>query len=260
MLTLRALTQSFQELGIRDVPVIAHASYNSLGGVEGGPQTVVDAMLASFASVIMPTHTYKTMVTPQVGPQHNGIDYARWYPHSFGAEFFDPEMPADPLMGIIPETLRRQPGAKRSMHPILSFSGVCADDILATQTIDNPFAPIRKLVELDGWVLLIGVNHTVNTSIHYAEKLAGRRQFVRWALTPNGILACPGFPGCSAGFETLAPDLEIFTRKVHAGKAAIQALPLRAIFTVVFERLKRDSKDLICEDIGCERCNEIRYT
>ena len=259
MLNLHDLTQAFQSLGIRDMPVIAHASYNSFGGVEGGPQMVVDAMLASFASVIMPTHTYKTMVTPQVGPPHNGIDYARWYPHSFGAEFYRPDMPSDPLMGILPETLRRQEDACRSMHPILSFSGVCADDILATQTIDNPLAPIRKMLSLDGWVVLIGVNHTVNTSIHFAEKLAGRRQFTRWALTPDGIIACPGFPGCSAGFEVLAPDVEPFTRKVRAGNATIRAVPLRGLVTVMVERLKRDFKDLICGDLGCERCNEIRY-
>ncbi len=257
--TIRELTQAFQQLGIRDMPVIAHASYKSFGGVDGGPQTVVDAMLASFASVIMPTHTYKTMVTPQVGPRHNGIDYERWYPHSLNAEFYDPDMPSDPLMGIIPETLRRQTGAKRSSHPILSFSGVCADDILATQTLDNPLAPIRKLVELDGWVVLMGVNHTVNTSIHCAEKMTGRKQFLRWALTKDGIIACPGFPGCSAGFDDLAPDVEIFTRKVRAGNATIRAVPLRGLFAVVFERLKRDPKDLVCGDIGCERCNEIRY-
>ena len=78
-------------------------------------------------------------------------------------------MPADTLMGVVPETLRRWPEARRSMHPILSFTGIRAEKILGTQTIEDPFAPIRALVELDGWVLLLGVDHTTNTSIHFAS-------------------------------------------------------------------------------------------
>jgi aminoglycoside 3-N-acetyltransferase len=62
--------------------------------------------------------------------------------------------------------------------------------------LDDPLAPVGALAEENGTVLLIGVNHTVNTSIHYAEKIAGRKQFIRWALTPQGVRECPGFPGC----------------------------------------------------------------
>ena len=115
------------------------------------------------------------------------------------AEFFTPRMPADPLMGIIPETLRKHPRAKRSSHPIQSFAGINAGKILAAQTMANPLSPLGALEERFGWVVLLGVDHTVNTSIHSAEKLAGRKQFVRWALTPKGVVECPGFPGVRRG-------------------------------------------------------------
>ena len=114
------------------------------------------------------------------------------------------------------------------------------------------------LEKQDGWVLLLGVDHTVNTSIHYAEKLAGRRQFVRWALTPRGVLECAGFPGDSAGFNAIAPEMEKFTRRARIGEAQVQALPLSMLFKVVINKIKKDPLALLCQQVDCERCGEIR--
>lgn len=215
------LTVSLQriKLGLRALdlggrPIIAHASLKSFGYVEGGAPTVVEALVESLGRVMMPTHTYKTMITPRDGPPDNGIIYGEFQDLNRMAEFWSPDMPADPLMGAIPEALRLYPGATRSMHPILSFAGVGVDDALAAQTLDNPFAPIGLLAEQNGWVLLMGVSHQANTSVHYAEKLAGRKSFIRWALTLQGIIACPGFPPCSGGFLPLEQALEPFTRRV----------------------------------------------
>jgi aminoglycoside 3-N-acetyltransferase len=109
-----------------------------------------------------------------------------------------------------------------------------------------------------GWVLLLGVNHTVNTSIHYAEKMAGRKTFIRWALTPKGVVECPSFPGCSAGFDAAAPALENYTRRVRIGDTLIQAVSVRAVFNTVIPMVRRDPLALLCNDEGCERCGEIR--
>jgi aminoglycoside 3-N-acetyltransferase len=174
------------------------------------------------------------------------------------AEFYTPRMPADPLMGIIPETLRTHAGTERSIHPIQSFAGINAINLLKAQTMEDPLGPLGALEKDGGWVVLMGVNHTVNTSIHYAEKLAERKQFLRWALTPKGVLECPGFPGDSAGFQAIAPDIEKFTRKVQIGAANVQAVPLAMLFKVVVTRIKKDPLALLCQQADCERCGEIR--
>jgi aminoglycoside 3-N-acetyltransferase len=114
------------------------------------------------------------------------------------------------------------------------------------------------LAEAGGWVLLLGVDHTVNTTVHYTEKLAGRRQFIRWALTENGIIACPGFPGDSSGFKVLEKDMQPHTKKLQVGNALVQAMPMKALLLAVMTRLKNNPKDLLCSDISCARCNEIR--
>lgn len=252
------LRTSLFKLGLSHTPVIAHASLKSFGEVVGGADAVLRALLDSVWALVMPTFTYKTMITPEVGPPNNGIAYGTEHDLNRMAEPFSREMPADKQMGIIPETLRKHPRARRSGHPIQSFAGIYAEKFLAAQTMQNPLGPIGALLDADGWVLLLGVDHTVNTSIHYAEKLVGRRMFTRWALLPDRIIECPNFPGDSTGFEAIAPDLVSVTRTVKAGDATIRALPLRALVNAVMERILADPLALLCSRPDCLRCNAVR--
>lgn len=255
---LQDLLTGFRSLELGDKPVIAHASLSAFGQIQGGAETLVGALLAVFPSVVMPAFTYKTMIVPPCGPEANAIRYGSAQDANRMAEFFEAHMPADTLMGDAAEALRKHPNARRSSHPILSFAGVNARAALAAQGLANPFAPIAALEKQDGWVLLLGVDHTVNTSIHYAEKLAGRKQFVRWALTPQGVRACPGFPGCSAGFQSIAPDVERVTRRVRIGNASVQAVSLERLCKAVIGRIKNDPLALLCQQADCPRCSEIR--
>jgi len=254
------ILSAFQALGLQDKPVIAHASLKPFGFIEGGAEAVLDAMLASFAAVIMTTHTYKTKITPDVGPPNNGITYGSGHHKNQMAEPFHLDMRADPMMGVLPETLRHHPSATRTAHPILSFVGIHADLMLATQTLYEPLAPIGALAEQDGWVVLINVDHTVNTSIHYAEKSAGRKQFVRWALAGDRVVECPNYPGDSMGFNAIEPYIRYDTRRVAVGDGWIQAVPLQRLLDVVQALIKKDPLALLCERLDCERCMAVRIT
>jgi aminoglycoside 3-N-acetyltransferase len=156
MLTFRDLVLAFRQLELDSTrPVIAHASLSAFGQVQGGAEAVLGALLASWETLVMPTFTYKTMIIPEVGPAENGLTYGSGRDRNSMAEIFRAEMPADRLMGVIPETLRRHKKGRRSRHPILSFSGVEAGPALQSQTIDQPLEPIRVLADSDGWVLLL---------------------------------------------------------------------------------------------------------
>ena len=257
-ITFTDLRTALFKLGLSHTPVIAHASLSSFGEVIGGADAVLRAVLDSVWALVMPTFTYVTMVTPEVGPPNNGLAYGAEQDLNRMAEPFRRDMPADRQMGILPETLRRHPRAKRSIHPIQSFSGIYAEKFLAAQTMQNPLGTIGALAEAEGWVLLLGVDHTVNTSIHYAEKLAGRRQFTRWAVLPDRVVECPGFPGDSAGFEAIAPALTGIARVVRVGDAVVQAMPLRALIHAVAERITADPLALLCEREDCLRCASVR--
>ena len=261
MLTFRDFSAAFRKLEIdHSQPIIAHASLSAFGEVHGGAETLLGALMMGFNTLIMPVFTYKTMVPPEVGPPDNGMRYGSGRDGNLMAEIFRPEMPADKMMGSIPEILRRHPKAQRSSHPILSFTGVNAGQVLEAQSLQEPLNPIGKLVEEQGWVLLLGVDHSVNTGIHYAEKLAGRKQFVRWALTPEGVVECPGWPGCSLGFQAIAPRREETTRRVEVGAAQIQAVPLASLMEAVCALIAEDPRALLCGREDCERCQAVRQS
>lgn len=259
MIDRREWAAGLRRLGIPPgAPVIAHASLSAFGPTAGGASTVVEALLDVFSAVIMPVFTYVTMVTPEIGPACNGLEYGAEDGNNRRAQFFYPGMPADRLMGVIPEQLRRSAKAQRSAHPILSFAGVNADAALRSQTLQFPLAPIQALLHGGGWALLLGVDHTANTSIHLGERLAGREPFLRWALTPDGVMACPGFPGCSDGFQALEPALAGAAHTARIGVGLAQAFRLADLIDGVQVYLKKDPLGLLCEHSYCPRCFDAR--
>jgi len=258
MLDYTDLKFAFEDLDLADKPVIAHASLRPFGYIKSGVDAVLRAMLSSFKSVMMPAFTYKTMVTPEVGPPNNGITYGSERDLNKMAQSFKLNMRVDPMIGILAETLQVRPFATRTNHPILSFTGMRADEYLIKQTMAEPLAPIGALAEADGWVVLINVDHSVNTSIHYAEKLAGRKQFIRWAINGDRIVECPGFPGDSSGFNAIAQYLKHDTHRVDVGNGFVQAVSLKCLFETVQELIKKAPQALLCQRSDCERCNAVR--
>ena len=259
MLSYRDILNGLKYLQIEpDRPIIAHASLSAFGEVRGGAGTLLGALLTAFNAVMMPAFTYKTMLVPEHGPEENALGYGDGKDLNRMAEFYHAGMPADPLMGVMAEKLRLLPHAYRSNHPILSFTGVGVNAALKTQINAHPLAPVGALASQGGWVLLLGVDHTANTSIHYGEHLAGRKQFVRWALTPRGVQECPGYPGCSDGFEALSGLVAGITRKVKIGRAQVRALPLEPMLETVQLVIKSDPLALLCNRPACERCDAVR--
>jgi aminoglycoside 3-N-acetyltransferase len=259
MRSYRELVLALRELELDGSrPVIAHASLKAFGQVTGGAKAVLGALLEDFETVIMPTFTYKTMIIPEDGPPNNAIEYGTMEDANRMAEFFRDDMPADKLMGVIAETLRQHSDASRSKHPILSFSGINAKEILDEQEIDEPLAPISALAEEDGWVLLLGVSHKANTSIHLGECLAGRKTFVRWALMSDVIVECPDFPSCSDGFDHIRPWLAPYTRSKRVGNALVQAMPMRDLIETVRQLVRENPLVLLCERPECPRCKAVR--
>lgn len=261
MLSYRDVVMALNHLRLpEDSPIIVHGSLSAFGEVRGGADTIIGAVCASITKVMFPAFTYKTMIIPGDGPADNAIQYGSGENLNLQAEYFTLDLPVDPTLGILAERFRQSPHVNRSLHPILSFTATNMDETLLSQTISDPFAPIDHLSRSNGWVLLMGVDHSVNTSIHYAEKLAGRKQFIRWGLIKNGIIECPGFPGCSNGFNAIAPMLEHVVRKVELGNTLIQAIPLDFQTQIAQAMIESDPQSLLCERADCERCNAVRDT
>ena len=82
-------------------------------------------------------------------------------------------------VGVVADTFWRLPGVRRSDSPhAFAAAGPRADEITAPHPIDvphGPDSPVGRACALDGQVLLIGVGHDANTTIHLGELLAGVR-------------------------------------------------------------------------------------
>lgn len=259
VVTYRSLVRSLRALQIEPGrPVIVHSSLSAFGSVQGGSQVVVGALLEIFESVLAPTFTYKTLVVPETGPPDNAVQYGNHTDRNKMAEFFYPDMPADRLMGRIAESLRKHPQAYRSGHPVLSFAGVNVRKYLEKQMLNEPFAPIAAMVDDDGWVLLMGVDQTCNTSIHLGERLAGRKTYTRWALMSDMVVRCGNFPYCSDGFNAIQSLMDPFARKVRIGTATVQAIPLRELIETTRQLIQADPTALLCNRTDCQSCNTIR--
>ncbi|PZD93059.1 aminoglycoside N(3)-acetyltransferase [Paenibacillus sambharensis] len=174
--TLSSLKEELDALGVREGDtVIVHSSLSSLGWVCGGPQTVVQALMAAVGSggtVVMPAQS------------GDWSDPAGWGNPAVPQEWIEiiyKEMPAfDPAvtptreMGRIAELFRTFPGTMRSSHPQSSFSanGRQAAYITAEHPLTPQFgeaSPLGKLYELDAKVLLLGAGYDSCTSFHLAE-------------------------------------------------------------------------------------------
>ncbi|NDJ54810.1 MAG: AAC(3) family N-acetyltransferase [Chloroflexi bacterium] len=226
----------------KDVPIIAHVRYRSIGPVRGEQAAVVAALLAAADTVVMPAFTYQTQVIPQVGPPDNDIEYGTGDERNAKAQIFRSDMPVHPDCGSVAETLRKDAETLRSTHPILSFvaQGPRAREVLASQTRSNPLGPIAWLEQKNGAVLLIGLDHRDNVALHLAAQRAGRKTYVRWAITPDDIEELPNMPGPSDGFNQIWTELLGVTRMAQIGMARAQLVPLKEMLPYAEQRMRED--------------------
>lgn len=177
--TQRSLGSDLRALGLEaGGTAIVHASLSAFGWVVGGAQAVVAALLEVVGD-------RGTLVMPSMSSHVS--EPARWQnppiPEAW-REIVRNEMPAydaaltpTRAMGAIADCFLRHPRTVRSPHPIVSFA---ANGPLAKAiTADHPLSPalgetspLARLYERDARILLLGVGHERNTSLHLAEHRA----------------------------------------------------------------------------------------
>ncbi len=242
-----ALKSAFSDLGLGKRLVLVHASH-ALDADE-----LLATLLETTRGFITPAFTPKALLPLDFHPSNYKADMRS------AAESFQHSMPADDAFGPFPEIVRKHSRSKRSLHPALSFIGLHADMLIQSQTLQDAYAPIAALAEKDGVILLVGVDQRLNFSIHYGEKLAGRMQFIRWALTESGVVECPHFPGDSEGFNAISQSIKSFTLHIELDGLAIQVMPVKDLLRTVVNTIHEDPYSLLCGRPDCERCVAVRW-
>ena len=160
IITKEYLKKVFQQAGLKNGDiVIVHSSLGRLGHVENGANTVIDVLL--------------DIVTKNgllIFPEFSDPIYDKKHK----AYVFDVQnTPA--YTGKIPETFRKRKGVRRSISPTHSLCalGKNADKLVkGHEKCDNPFAMNGPFGRLYGWnakIMLLGVDHLANSSLHIVE-------------------------------------------------------------------------------------------
>jgi aminoglycoside 3-N-acetyltransferase len=254
------IKKDLQRLGLKKEDwVFMHSSLKSLGYVKGGANTVIDAVMEVIGEsglFMVPTFTFTNFVP-----------------------FFDPEKTPS-QMGLITETLRQREESVRSWHPRHSVGvlGEKAKEVVSGHPQAGSVgkgSPIEKLAKQGGYILLLGVGHTSNTTIHTAEVYAGLPYLYTVKDSPDfpehGLVKIPHngkkikvnlapYPTCSEGFwklELLLRDRgQIRYGKV--GQAHCQLMKCQDVVDAASSLLRQDPLALLCDESACYSCNEKR--
>ena len=162
MLNKAQLVGAFREVGLRAGDVIhVHSSLRKLGPVEGGADTVIDALMEALApggTLSLPTHTWK-VVNGQQPVFHHALTPSN--------------------VGALTNVFRKRPGVLRSLHPTHSVAAIgprAAELVEGHERCVAPCAPespYGKLRDWDGKILIIGVTLACCTFFHGCELWAG---------------------------------------------------------------------------------------
>lgn len=160
------IKEDLSNLGIKKGDdVIVHSAYKKLGGVDGGIETVINALISTVGdsgTLLFPTLSHR-FVNP-LPPVNNPVFDVKNTPSCVGA---------------MPNVFMTFEGVRRSLHPTHSVAALGArrdEYINGHEFDDEPVgvnSPFYKLGQLGGKVLFLGCSTDSNTSMHGVEEYAG---------------------------------------------------------------------------------------
>jgi aminoglycoside 3-N-acetyltransferase len=158
-------------------------------------------------------------------------------------------MPSMRGMGVVADTFWRMPGVIRSDSPhAFAAIGPHAAEITAPHPIDVPHgldSPVGRAFDLDAEVLLLGIGHDANTTVHLAETVAG----VRYKLDH-----------CCANFALLDSWLEArgHQQRGFIGDAPARLISARDVVATALDQLRENEVIFLHPRGVCVECDEAR--
>ncbi|MBE2216102.1 MAG: AAC(3) family N-acetyltransferase [Opitutaceae bacterium] len=242
MHTFSSLLADLTRLGIRPRDcLLVHSSMRAIGAVEGGAETVLDALIHTVRDglLLLPTHTWKEW------NNREGI--------------FDPATEPS-CVGILPELFRRRPGVVRSWHPTHSLGGIGsgAATFLAGEERTRTPCPREgcwgRLYDAAARILFLGAPLRTNTYLHSVEEWHGIPDRIAATATlfrirtPDGLIDCPQFRhhsslgDVSQNYDKIEPEILRLgiAREDQVGGARSVLCEARAVADLVGRHLGRE--------------------
>jgi aminoglycoside 3-N-acetyltransferase len=182
------LVKDLRALGLQSGDdVMVHSSFKSLGGVVGGPPTVVEALLEVVGpegTLVVPTFTHSgtTHFDPLVSPSHNGAitEAARAHPRALRSWHPTHAVTAigPAAAELVRDDLERGALGRVSKHRAVHYAPV-STSVLRLASLHAAVrrcwqgCALDKHAQRGGWVLLLGVDHSSDSTIHIGEDYGG---------------------------------------------------------------------------------------
>lgn len=248
-ISIETLTQELLEMGVQPGGVLlVHTAFSKVKPIEGGPTGLISALRAALGpegTLVMPSMSYDD-------------DHP-----------YDKTKSPCPEMGIVANTFWRLSGVLRSdNNHAFAAIGPLAGTITAPHPIDHPHgldSPVGRVYEFNGQVLLLGVGHDSDTTIHLAENLAGvryrRAKYV--TVLKDGIASRFDYreiDHCCQNFNLVDGWLDEQRLQGYGtvGHAEARLIRSRDIVSVVTERLKVYEATFLHPKGFDEECDEAR--
>ena len=248
-LSISAVVEQLRAMGVKQGQTLqVHTAFSQVGPVEDGPRGLIEALrlaLGPEGTLVMPSmtddddHPFDPLATPCLG------------------------------MGVTADTFRRLPGVLRSNSPhAFAAAGPMAERVVAPHPVDiphGPDSPVGRVLDLGGYVLLLGVGHDANTTVHLAEYMAGVRYRRRKYVTVLRDGASSRFEydeidHCCERFALVDGWLDErgLQRRGVVGHAEARLVRARDVVDVVLERLRAD-ETVFLHPLGIDaECDEAR--
>jgi len=268
MVTQQQLNESINVLELNNKVIILHSAYGSFGGVEGGPNTIIDCFLNAGCTLLVPTFTYDNdAYPPQQGEKYaqNGMNLTSYQDalngltHSFDKN----SQQISDSMGVLPKVILSRKESTRSVHPVNSFTaiGPQANQIIKQQTLLDVYGPYQACYELqDAVLLLMGIDFTGVTPIHFAEQKAGRSLFRAWAnlQDKNNLkqVVEVSIGSCSDGFNTLKETVAHLEKEQIVSKSKWQCFEFNPFINSIKQQIINQPSITQCENVNCIRCHD----
>ncbi|MCK6264468.1 AAC(3) family N-acetyltransferase [Vibrio sp. ZSDE26] len=260
MLTEKDLIKQINEAGLANSSLCLHSAYRSFGALEEGPQTVINAFQKSGCTLVCPAFYYESQAFPvKQNYQNNGVDYQA-VNEMRTVSFTGSIDQIEACMGVIPKQLLKQEGTLRTYHPSNSFAvlGPDAQALIADQSELNVYSIYKNIYQnpRPAYIVLAGVDFTSCTPIHFAEEVAGRRLFRRWAVS-NGQVTETEEGSCSNGFEKLREQIQNIESVITLGNGEARIYEFHVFIDAVAKIIVENPDVTHCEDDNCIRCNDM---